>query len=220
MRERFGKRQVFDHDSPGYTPQNTRWTLNAQLMPLCIVKPNSTDDVATILKILGPADCPFSIKSGGHTPWAGANDIDSGVAIDLELLNEATLAEDRSFVRLGSGGTWGNAYNQLNGSGVAFPGGRVKTVGVGGLTLGGGYSWFTPRVGWVADNVVNYEIVLASGEVKNVNNGSDSDLFVALKGGGNNFGIVTRFDIAAFEHDQKIYGGYPTLLKTKIHENL
>ena len=206
-----GTNQVSYHGDLDYTSENTRWTQNAKLMPACIVKPKSADEVATTLNILVKGGCPFSIKSGGHTPWAGANNIDGGIAIDLSLLNEVTLAKDRSFVRLGSGGTWGHAYNQLNGSGVAFPGGRVKTVGIGGLTLGGGISWFTPRVGWVADNVINYEIVLASGEVKNVNRSSDMDLFMALKGGGNNFGIVTRFDIAAFEHDQRIFGGFVSL---------
>jgi hypothetical protein len=61
--------------------------------------------------------------------------------------------------------------------------------------------------GFVADNILNYEIVLASGEIVNANATSHSDLFLALKGGNNNFGVVTRFDVATFEHNQMIYGG-------------
>lgn len=91
--------------------------------------------------------------------------LSDGVVVDLAFLNETTLASDRSFVRLGAGGTWGHTYTQLNGTGVAIPGGRVKTVGIGGLTLGDGYSWLTSKVGFVADNFLNYEVVLASGEL-------------------------------------------------------
>lgn len=93
----------------------------------------------------------------------------------------------------------------------------LKGTGVGGIALGGGYSWLTPKVGWVANNVLNYELVTASGEILDINKTFSSspsspphhrDLFEALKGGGNNFGIVTRFDVATFEHNQKIQGGY------------
>lgn len=72
-------------------------------------------------------------------------------------------------------------------------------VGIGGLVLGGGYSWFTSARGFVADGVVNIEIVTADGSIINVNRTSNADLFVGLKGGGNNFGIVTRFDLPAFQ---------------------
>lgn len=89
----------------------------------------------------------------------------NGIVVDLSFLNATTLSADRIFVSLGVGGTWGNAYTALNGTGVAFPGGRVKSAGIGGLTLGGGHSWLTPKVGWVADNVLNYETVLALGEL-------------------------------------------------------
>ena len=66
------------------------------------------------------------------------------------------------------------------------------------LTLGGGVGWTTPRTGFACDNVVNYEVVLASGEVINANASCHSDLWRALKGGSSNFGIVTRFDIETF----------------------
>ncbi|KAI5356987.1 Putative FAD-binding domain, PCMH-type, FAD-binding, type PCMH, subdomain 2 [Septoria linicola] len=220
LASRFEAEQVFAHDDPGYTPQNSRWTLNAQLSPTCIFKPYSSGDVAYAVKVFTAEDCAFAIKSGGHTPWAGANNINEGITVDLSFLNATTLSADRTFVSLGAGGTWGNAYTALNGTGIAFPGGRVKSVGIGGLTLGGGYSWLTPKVGWVADNVLNYEIVLGSGEIKNVNQSSDGGLFLALKGGGNNFGIVTRFDIAAVEHDQKIWGGFVSMSTNATVDNL
>lgn len=172
----------------------------------------SAADVSTAVKTLtmnvygdGPA-CKFAIKSGGHTPYAGANDIDGGITLDLSLLNDTTLSADRTYISLGPGSTWLNAYQNLDGTGMAFPGGRCGDAGVGGLTLGGGISFFAPRVGLVADNVINYEVVLASGDVVNANLTSNSDLFMALKGGSSNFGIVTRFDIKALATSD-LWGG-------------
>lgn len=191
----------------GYNASDARWATNTPLHPSCIFLPASADDIAAALYIFRHGDgsanssCPFAIKSGGHAPWPGANDIHQGITLDLSFINEVGLSEDRSFVRLGSGALWSDAYDALNGTGIAFTGGRVPGVGVGGLALGGGYSFFTPSHGFVADNVLNYEIVLASGEIKNVNKTHSSDLFMALKGGSSNFGIVTRFDISAFEQD-------------------
>lgn len=71
-------------------------------------------------------------------------------------------------------------------------------VGVGGLLLGGGVGWTTPRTGFGCDSVVNYEVVLRNGQIVNANATSHSDLWRALKGGSSNFGIVTRFDLQAF----------------------
>lgn len=68
-------------------------------------------------------------------------------------------------------------------------------------------SWFTGQVGFVSDSVLNFEVVLASGEIVNANATSHPELFHALKGGNNNFGVVTRFDVAVFEHSQMVHGG-------------
>lgn len=77
-------------------------------------------------------------------------------------------------------------------------GGRLKTIGVAGLTLGGGISYFSAKHGFAMDNVVAYEVVLANGAVVNAIANSNSDLFWALKGGGNNYGIVTKFTLATY----------------------
>lgn len=79
-------------------------------------------------------------------------------------------------------------------------GGRNGDIGVGGLTLGGGISYFSGLHGWALDNVENYQVVIADGSIVNANNASHPDLYFALRGGGNNLGIVTRFDLATFPH--------------------
>lgn len=77
-------------------------------------------------------------------------------------------------------------------------GGREGLVGVGGLLLGGGKTFYTCRVGFACDQVINYEVVLADGSIVEANNKTNPDLFRVLKGGSNNFGVVTRFDMTTF----------------------
>jgi hypothetical protein len=85
-------------------------------------------------------------------------------------------------------------------------GGRNGAVGVGGLTTGGGISYFSPQVGFTCDTVRNFEVVLGSGKIVNANAQQNPDLFRALKGGLNNLGVVTRFDFTTVPYDQ-ILGG-------------
>lgn len=102
---------------------------------------------------------------------------------------------------LGSGATWGLAYDKLVNEKIGFPGGVCGEVGVGGPSLGGGQSVFQAKKGWIIDNILNYEVVLGSGEIVQANERHHRDLFKALKGGNTNLGIMTRADIAAFDFD-------------------
>lgn len=176
------------------------------LHPGCVVAAQSADDISKTMKVIVANQCKFAVRGGGHNANVGANSIDNGVSIDLSRLNQTSLAADRSFVSLGGGTTWGQAYDAFNSSNIGFPGGICEDVGAGGISLGGGQSVFQPKVGWVIDNIVNYEVVLASGEIVNANQTSRSDLYKALKGGNTNFGVVTKVSIAAFDFDG-LWGG-------------
>lgn len=153
--------------------------------------------------------CPFAVKSGGHMPFAGANNIDGGVVLDLSRIDSTHLSADRKTVSIGPGSTWQAAANKLDGTGIGIPTGRCPSTAVGGVTLGGGISFFAPKIGFAADNVLNYEVVLASGAVVNANATSNPDLWTALKGSGGNLGIVTRFDFAAFSQPYLWSAGIP-----------
>lgn len=176
------------------------------LQPSCILTPSTTAQIATALPILTQGQCPLAIKGQGHAPASGFANVQNGVTIDMSGLNSVAVSPGNDIVQIGAGNAWLDVYEYLNDLGLAVAGGRNGAVGVGGLTVGGGISHFSPRVGFVCDTVVNFEIVLASGEVTNANATSNSDLFRALKGGANNFGIVTRFDLQAF-HQGEIWGG-------------
>jgi FAD/FMN-containing dehydrogenase len=93
------------------------------------------------------------------------------------------------------------AYAAFSNQKIAFPGGICDGVGVGGISTGGGQSLFLPKVGGLVDNILNYEVALASGAVVHASQNSNSDLFKALKGGRTNFGIVTKVNVAAFANN-------------------
>ncbi|KAI1120718.1 hypothetical protein F5Y10DRAFT_289356 [Nemania abortiva] len=170
--------------------------------PACIVFPQTTQDVSTTIRILTShpdRKCKFAIRSGGHASWAGASNIAGGVVIDIRALNSVDVHSDTSTVSVGAGAAWDDVYVKLDPIGLSVNGGRAAEVGVGGLTLGGGISYFSPRYGWTCDTVTCFQIVLADASIVEVDAESDPELFQALKGGNNNFGVVTRIDFRTFE---------------------
>jgi len=186
------------------------WAETSQLRPWIIAQPRSAKDVALLVKIINQVpNLQFAVRSGGHMNWAGANNIKDGVTIDLSLLNSVSYNPAAKLASIGPGGHWKNVYAELEKVGVVAAGGRDGNVGVGGFFLGGGNSYYANRRGMGCDTVRNFEVVLASGDIVNVNKTSYPDLFVALKGGGSNFGIVTRFDVDAFP-TKPLWGGVVT----------
>lgn len=171
----------------------------SEIRPSCILHPTTAEDVSEAVSIISATeDCDFAIKGHGHSPAAGFANSPDGVTIDMTSIASVSLNDNDSVAMVGAGAKWLDVYQHLDGSGVQVSGGRNGNVGVGGLLVGGGISHFTTRVGWACDGVVNYEIVLSNGSLVNANKDHNSDLFLALKGGGNNFGVITRYDLATF----------------------
>ncbi|KAM0473204.1 hypothetical protein ACHAPX_008255 [Trichoderma viride] len=175
----------------------------SSLVPACIVRPRSAQDVSKAVTILTSSQsrvpgCQFAVKGGGHTPAGGAANIQGGVTIDMKYLNATVLNKDKASVAVGAGAVWNDVFGYLGNFNLAAAGGRNGGVGVGGLLLGGGISHFSPRVGWACDGVVEFEVVLANGTLATASATSHPDLYRALKGGGNNFGVVTRYELATF----------------------
>ncbi|KAJ0423230.1 hypothetical protein BJY00DRAFT_299801 [Aspergillus carlsbadensis] len=191
---------VYLADDPRYNDRvSSYWSATARLRPWGIVQPRNTDEVATAVQaIVAVPDIKFAVRSGGHMHWAGASSITDGITIDLGLMNGTTYDPDSGIASLQPGGSWAASYKELEKYGRLVAGGREGQVGIGGLLLGGGISYYTCRVGFACDQVINYEVVLADGRIVNASKDKNSALFLALKGGGNNFGIVTRFDMVTF----------------------
>lgn len=193
------------------------------LSPVCIVSPTSNTDVSIVVRTMAEfrkksAELgQFAIRSGGHTPFTGAANIDNGVTVDLSRLNSVTLSSDRGVAHVGAGTRWIQVYQKLDPLNLTVVGGRVAGIGVGGFLTGGGLSYLGPRHGWGCDNVVGFEIVLASGQITYVN--SISDLFLPLKGGSNNFGVVTRFDLKVYPQGP-FWGGFIAYPITEVSRQL
>lgn len=204
-----GDRILFPSD-PNYSERiSSYWSVSVQQRPWCIIQPQSAEEVSlalTTLTKLSPAgNWNVAIRSGGHNHWL-SNNIKYGVTIDLGLLNETVYDKSTGLASIGPGARWGSVFETIEQYGLTVTGGRDGFVGVGGFLLGGGNSFHSGRRGFGCDDVMNYEVVLASGEIVDANAAVNSDLFKALKGGGNNFGIVTRFDMATFE-GKELWGG-------------
>ncbi|KAL6709245.1 hypothetical protein ACN47E_001652 [Coniothyrium glycines] len=179
-------------------------SFNSELAPACFALPATAEEVALVVKTAKFFQCPFAVKSGGHSYFKGANSIQSGISIDLRRLNQITPNDDGT-ASIGPGNQWVQVYETLDPLGLTVMGGRVASIGVGGLLLSGGLSFLHPSQGFGCDHVRSYQIVTARGEILEVNEQNYSDLFWALRGGGNNFGIVTRFDLDTVP--QKNYWG-------------
>ncbi|KAL4812885.1 hypothetical protein BDW67DRAFT_193202 [Aspergillus spinulosporus] len=198
---------------PGSTAYNeslsSYFGVNAQLPPSCFVLPLSAQDVSVAVQTLTsqPDPCLFAIRSGGHTTSLGASAIEAGVTMDLSGMNTTTYDSSTNTAFIQPGARWGTVYETLLQDNVLVPGGRTASVGVGGYLTGGGNSFHAARVGLACLSIKGYEIVLADGEIARVDQDSHPNLFRALKGGSNNFGIVTMFDMEAFPTEGTIWGG-------------
>lgn len=204
-------------DSSTYQFEKSRYWSLQQLnaAPVCRLSPTSALDVSIGLLSLRVADCQFAVKSGGHAAFYGASNINGGVTIDLVNLNQITVSSDKTQTSIGPGNRWLDVYSYLQPKGLTVIGGRVSDIGVGGLTLGGGISFFSGRYGWACDNVNNYEVVFADGTIRDVSYTTYPDLYFALRGGGNNFGIVTRFDLVTFPQGD-LWAGSETFLYDNV----
>ncbi|KAH7041602.1 uncharacterized protein B0I36DRAFT_392705 [Microdochium trichocladiopsis] len=195
-----GSRLLFPNSTAYTEREDSFFSLNERLQPTCIFQPVDAAEVSlgltTLLEV--PA-CQIAVRSGGHHHAAGSNNIHDGVTIDLVKLNSVSYDESTQTTKVGPGAQWGDVYRYLDPMGLAVAGGRDATVGVGGLIIGGGNSFYSARRGMVCDGVVRFEVVLGSGEIVVADTNTNADLWVALKGGQNNFGIVTSFELDTFE---------------------
>jgi len=168
-----------------------------KLQPSVVVRPVSNEDVAAIIRFVTDHNVPFAIRSGGHGSVASRLTDDillidmSGLA-DIEVL-DASLGT----VKVGAGALWHEVATALEPHNLAISSGDTLTVGVGGLTTGGGLGWMLRECGPAVDNVLSAEVVTASGGILPVSKTENADLFWAILGGGSNFGVVTSFTFKA-----------------------
>ncbi|TCD63939.1 hypothetical protein EIP91_004749 [Steccherinum ochraceum] len=180
--------------SENYEEAIKRQSATAALRPAYVCYPIGPADISLAIKFALTQDPPLEIavKSGGcHTSTNASTD--GGLVVDLALLKGVEVSEDRKTVAFQSGCLWGDVYSELEKHGLKAVGGSTWFVGVGGYMTGGGYSNLSGQFGLAIDNLVSAEIVLADGRIVRCSADDEPDLFWAIRGGGNQFGIVTEF---------------------------
>ena len=182
------------------------WNGMAAKTPALVLQPTSAQDVAAVVRFAREHRLLISVKGGGHNV-AGTAIADGAVTLDMSRMREVAVDPVAKLARVGPGCCLHDMDRATQEYGLATPLGFVSEVGVAGLTLGGGLGYLTRRFGWTVDNLEEVEIVLADGNIRIANRGDNADLFWALRGGGGNFGIVTRFTFRLHEVGPTVYGG-------------
>jgi FAD/FMN-containing dehydrogenase len=175
-----------------YEPDSQVWNMAHQGSPVAIVRAADAGDVATAVQFARSNDLEIAVRSGGHS-LAGHSSGNGVLVIDLRDLRGLHIDAAQRLAWAGAGLTAGEYTTAASAHGLATPFGDTGTVGIAGLTLGGGIGWLARKHGLAIDALVEAEVVTADGEVITASESEHPDLFWALRGGGGNFGIVTRF---------------------------
>lgn len=180
-------------------------TFTGQGSPDLVVRPRSAEEVARTVVVAEERAMTLTVRAGGHS-MAGLTDAPDGMLIDLREMNGVAVEPGSRLVHIGGGARWGEVAQALRPHGLALTAGDTAGVGVGGLTLGGGIGWMVRRFGLAIGSLVGAQVVTADGEVREVSESAHPDLFWALRGGGGNFGVVTRFDFVAHPVPEVVFG--------------
>src|ERR671936_1549914 len=183
---------VMEAGEPGYDDGCKMFNSMMDREPAVIARCASTDDVVAAVNYGRENRLEVAVRCGGHSV-AGLS-ISDGILIDLAGMKQIDVDSGAKTARTGGGVLWGEFDAATQGHGLHTPGGRVTTTGVGGFTTGGGYGWTSSKYGLTCDNLISAEVVTADGRVVTASEDENEDLFWGIRGGGGEFGGVTRVD--------------------------
>jgi hypothetical protein len=193
----------------GYDTARTPFFPHRTGHPVAVVRPRHAGDVAATVRVAASSNTPLFVRSGGHS-WHSTGD---GLLIDLSSLHTVDLDEGDETCWAGSGLTARDLTRVVSARGLAVGFGDTGSVGIGGATLGGGIGFLSRLHGLTIDNLLAAELVTADGQTRIVDSEHDPDLFWAIRGGGGNFGVATRFRYR-LARVPRVYGGLLVLPAT------
>src|SRR5918993_5733510 len=175
---------------PGYDEARTPFYGGYDRHPAAVVRPADAAEVARVVTFARETGAELAVRSGGHSN-AGHSTTEGGILLDLHAMNALEIdAESRTaWAQTGlTAGEYTTATNQY-GLGTGF--GDTGSVGIGGITVGGGVGFLARKYGLTIDSLLAAEVVTADGRVRQVDEDSEPDLFWAIRGGGGNFAVAT-----------------------------
>ena len=205
--------QVFTPEDDGYEDAHRLFIpVYDGVRPAAVAQVADASDIATVLTIARETGVELAIRSGGHSA-AGHSTTDGGIVIDLRSLKSLEIDVESRTAWADSGLTAAEYSNETNAVGLATGLGDTGSVGLGGITLGGGIGFLVRKHGMTIDSLLAAEVVTADGEVVLADEESHPDLFWAIRGGGGNFGVATKFQLRLQPLD-RIVGGMMVLPAT------
>jgi hypothetical protein len=193
--DRFEGRIVRPSDQQYETLRRT-WNFKYDKHPALIAVCASVADVQRAVSFAAEHEVLLAVRSGGHS-LAGYSSCNGGIVLVMSELHGVKVDVSNQRAVISGGTTIGGVDAELSKHGLATPGAGASTVGYAGFATGGGRGTISPRYGYACDNIEEMEIVTADGELRTVSATSEQDLYWAVRGGGGNFGVVTRFDVRA-----------------------
>ena len=181
-----------------YEARRGVWNGLVDKHPAAIVQCLNEDDIVQALSFAQEQGLPLAVRGGGHHS-AGFASIDDGLVIDLSLLQGVEVDATAKIAKAKPGTLAIQMYESTEPVGLVLPMGMEPTVGVGGLSLGGGEGWLTTKYGLTCDNLLAATVVTADGQVVRASLSENEDLLWALRGGSGNFGVVSSFEYSLHE---------------------
>jgi FAD/FMN-containing dehydrogenase len=197
--------KVIGSEDPRYDDVRRVFLTGLDRRPAAVVRASDASDVARVVTTGRETGAELAVRSGGHS-LAGYGTSEGGIVLDLSAMNAIEIDSDGRSAWAQTGITAGEYTRQTGLHGLATGLGDTPSVGLGGITLAGGIGFLVRKTGLTIDDLLAAEVVTADGELLQVDERNHPDLFWALRGGGGNFGVATRFRLRLHEIDEVVGG--------------
>lgn len=200
------KGEVIAPTDTGYDEHRKVWNGSIDRRPGVIARCTSVADVIAAVRFAREHELLTAVRGGGHS-FPGLSVCDGGMVIDLAGMKGISVDPKARTVMVEAGALLGDVDRETQAFGLAVPAGIVTHTGIAGLTLGGGIGWIMRKYGLTIDNLRSVDLVTADGHLVKASDDDNADLFWGVRGGGGNFGIVTRFEFSLHAVGPQVVAG-------------